>query len=73
MTPMQRYEWATGPDGWLTAAGWERLADDLIRFLGYAPTHIYPYWTDRVADCRRRAASQRAGAMATLASISRPL
>lgn len=29
LTPMQRYEWATGPEGWLTVAGWEALAADL--------------------------------------------
>ena len=29
MTPMQRYEWATSDEGWLTVAGWEALAADM--------------------------------------------
>lgn len=58
MTPMQRYEWATSPEGWLTAAGWERLAEDLdsveVRWLACTP--FAQKLTDRAADCRARAA-----------------
>lgn len=75
-TPMQRYEWATGPDGWLTAWGWERLAADLdaaasrLSWSNMGPVYKL---RDRAADCRARAAAIRARALDTLRDISRPL
>lgn len=72
-TPMQRYEWATGPDGWLTVVGWEALADDLDAEGSFEGGSRGQRLIDRAADCRARAARQRAGAMDTLRDISRPL
>ena len=55
LTPMQRYEWATGPDGWLTPYGWERLAGDLDRVAdGYGGGGMHDRYRDRAADCRSR-------------------
>lgn len=34
-SPLARYARATAPDGWLTADGWRRLADDLDREAHY--------------------------------------
>ncbi len=58
LSPIARYSAATAPDGWLTAAGWERLADDLD-----AEADTMAEWMqwhrkrrDRAADCRQRAA-----------------
>lgn len=61
-TPMQRYEDATGPDGWLTVWGWERLAEDLETAadrIVYLPM-LAAKMADRAADCRDRANALRA-------------
>lgn len=71
-TPMQRYEDATGPDGWLTAAGWEALAADLMANADTVERarNDHGVWglvgglatayRDRAADCRDRANALRA-------------
>ena len=64
MTPMQRYEWATSDEGWLTVAGWEALSRDLrrdadrLRLKGNRRLAIKA--DDRALDCRNRAQRLRA-------------
>lgn len=64
MTPMQRYEAATGPDGWLTVAGWEDLAGYFYRRAAQCRDRwqggLALKWEDRARDCGERAAALRA-------------
>ena len=65
MTPMQRYEWATSDEGWLTVAGWEALAADLDGAAshceaGMGEGYVSLYYRDRSHDCRNRAQRLRA-------------
>lgn len=61
--PTARYEWATGPDGWLTVAGWDRLAGDMsdcaIERAMVGMPGVARMYMDRAADCRARAAKLR--------------
>ena len=59
-TALARYEAATAPDGWLTADGWLRLADDLAAQAGRAASMAIYHEVERGDDATATACTARA-------------